>query len=711
MTHRNCNRFWRPSFLLPLCGAAAFATTALSQNTFLVHLGEFETQAAAAQHWQEMSGKYPKTIGNLTPNIAQVAIGPGESFRTQAGPLPNADAAREICSALTIQDDQCYVVETAMFVPSELPSEPVALASNAADTVVEEADGAIEAVSEAVGKTLDQAEEALTLNDEPVPTLAELPDVPELPDLPEPPETLAAQPDMVDAIPEAQEVVEAVEDAAQTSSDAAQTAYNSITNAPSATQNAARQIIQDTDPDAVDEVPVPSMPQQASEGLQQAAQEVEQAKVDTSRTPALLQGEDPVDEKAVQGSSFWDKALPWRSRDAESAAAANAIDAGIAKAPPAPEFVELGDTPDSAVEQRRKELEAAKAKLQAEQDEANALLQQRQARAEATLQAVKQAPQAVQTEKPSPYQAPVIKATPTPAEPVVKGAPPTTLQAQANAKGIAPKPLVNPLLQPPEEKSAGDTGDVDVAEAIRVPLTESHKAAPVTMQRGAPYETQVIGKLQGTPSQSLAAQSYWAQIQHFSNKADALAYWDAVRGGVQGLPNVRVRVTEPFKTQSVSADASTSLRVGPFTSIQSVNTLCSYVDASERSCGVVSDLGATTAATPAFGQSRYQNRRAAYEQSRYPAKQYQFEGLPGGYWVQLGAYPSETRAKEAWFEIQGQYLEQLEGHRHHIAAPELSSANQSLFRLRTGPFKSFEYAEHLCTQLKFRGGHCIIAKN
>lgn len=69
------------------------------------------TEAEAREAWDKVRRKHPDVIGGLGPSYSRVELaGKGGFIRIQAGPLPDAAAARDACARLVKGGTGCLVV-------------------------------------------------------------------------------------------------------------------------------------------------------------------------------------------------------------------------------------------------------------------------------------------------------------------------------------------------------------------------------------------------------------------------------------------------------------------------------------------------------------------------------------------------------------------------------------------------------------------------
>lgn len=105
-----------------------FAHPTLAATLTMLQFGSFETRAEAEKRLSEVSTKYNKSLGALPTSIREVKLPPDNLtvYRTQAGPVENRTTAQNICTNLTKNGDECYIVQTAMVAQAE--GTPVAAA-------------------------------------------------------------------------------------------------------------------------------------------------------------------------------------------------------------------------------------------------------------------------------------------------------------------------------------------------------------------------------------------------------------------------------------------------------------------------------------------------------------------------------------------------------------------------------------------------------
>lgn len=239
---------------------------------------------------------------------------------------------------------------------------------------------------------------------------------------------------------------------------------------------------------------------------------------------------------------------------------------------------------------------------------------------------------------------------------------------------------------PPKVAAAqGVTGSVNVAEAVRVPLsTEAQPAQKIVPVLPATHP------VAGAPSES-TARTFWAQVSYFRDEAQALTFYRQFSAAYpQYAQGLRIRITRPFA--GIASAPRVSLRVGPFIGTQDVRSICGVATRWQARCTVVRDLGAS----------------AALDGSTAPApRAADTRPLSGSYFTQLGTYRSEQEAWDAWRELSETHKKVFSKARPSVVTPPLSSATAGAFRLRAGPM-NLSNASTMCAKLQSGGLDCVV---
>jgi hypothetical protein len=302
-------------------------------------------------------------------------------------------------------------------------------------------------------------------------------------------------------------------------------------------------------------------------------------------------------------------------------------------------------------------------------------------------------------------------ATPTPvtvteqpvAETAPVAAPQETAPSPANEPQIlrAPKelqPQVSP--QAPLPQAVSGQAQVEVAEAIQVPLTFGETAAvPVPANKPVGHG--------GFPSQPLPARTLWIQLNQFASKDDAMGYWRMLMGQYPEMMRLlRVRIVAPWRSGYGGRPNRASLRVGPFADQAAIDNLCAIAAQSNLRCTTVQEVGSTATANT-------QRRAASAEMyNRRVATNRAYASTPAGmYWIQLGAFDNVQAAQQFWGNLQNAHNDILGRLQPQISYPAMSSSPTPVYHLRSGPFVSQSSAVGLCNMLQRRHAGCIVIQS
>lgn len=92
-----------------------------AQSVFMIQLGSFPSEEQAVQRWESLKSKHGNVVAPLSLRIAEVALPPENVvvYRTQAGPIETREEATQYCNKLSAASQECFVIETAMFLGAE----------------------------------------------------------------------------------------------------------------------------------------------------------------------------------------------------------------------------------------------------------------------------------------------------------------------------------------------------------------------------------------------------------------------------------------------------------------------------------------------------------------------------------------------------------------------------------------------------------------
>lgn len=272
-----------------------------------------------------------------------------------------------------------------------------------------------------------------------------------------------------------------------------------------------------------------------------------------------------------------------------------------------------------------------------------------------------------------------------------------------------PAPAPAPV---PVKADTAVKGDVEVAEAIRVPVSSDESPSP------AKYQTISADNSSNSPLSVVdgdSSSAYWVQISYFKTEARAYAFYNRLKAASpQTFAKTRMRVTKPF-VQNKRA----SLRVGPFASQDEAQSICSAAETRSMRCTLIHDDTPTAPVAAAPRAKRYPSPLEAVDIPAYRNKP-SADSLPTGessaaapvapgisdtgiaaQWVNLGQYASSQEAWSRWKDLQA-------------ATPALQKVKPAItgmlgsknFQLRAGPFDTDIEAENICQILVKAGNTC-----
>lgn len=249
----------------------------------------------------------------------------------------------------------------------------------------------------------------------------------------------------------------------------------------------------------------------------------------------------------------------------------------------------------------------------------------------------------------------------------------------------------------PDYDNKNIAGNVNVAEAIRVPLTDDNEARSKVLPRIA--DNQVF-----EPAGVVSNINYWVQINYFANEEKAHNLYEEFRNTYPDLSDgVRMRITRPYAYSDKPGHVT--LRIGTFNKQNDINTVCSLAAKRGLHCTKIKDNGKS-------GTNNKHENSGNISAGNNAVANNEFLGQPADnnlvYWIQLGTFSSEEDAWDKWKSIKKTKKKIIGKANATVTQPQASSAQRKIFRLRTGPYASQSAAEMLCNKLLKSGGDCIV---
>ncbi len=244
------------------------------------------------------------------------------------------------------------------------------------------------------------------------------------------------------------------------------------------------------------------------------------------------------------------------------------------------------------------------------------------------------------------------------------------------------------------ERTKSGGSKVEVAEAIRVPVTEQPSLA------GSAKEGTIVPDKIFLPSASDSGEGIWLEIGTFTSEQKASEYAD----------NLRERLNRPLRYRTITPLAlkgSVSVRIGVLESNEEAEKLCEEARGDDYSCSLVNETTSSSLFGDAGNKEGYNRRRPEATKPYEPANIYMKNRML--FWAHLGSYYSASEAEEKWKLLKSIHKTELGKLDKNIAAPKYGSNAKEIFRLRAGPFGSREQAEKLCEKLtkKFVGCYAV----
>lgn len=251
-----------------------------------------------------------------------------------------------------------------------------------------------------------------------------------------------------------------------------------------------------------------------------------------------------------------------------------------------------------------------------------------------------------------------------------------------------PDEQVKPQLEPSNRQA-----DVQVAEAIRVPLTQSEdqqQNAEVTVKSLPdlkPSFASAHGGDEKYADESDNSGAGWLSVAAFPNEEIASSFWEDVRHSAsKQAKKLHVRVLRPLLA---SGRSHVSLNVGPFASSSEAYDFCRQgIQAKER--------GLTCSFTSALPGDE-----ASHAERHRPTE----NPVSMSYWIQIGAAQSQEEALQQLEEINAKNEDLIKGLRSSVAP---SSTDAGSYIVRVGPVINHDEAIQSCAKMQDRGIDCRV---
>lgn len=280
--------------------------------------------------------------------------------------------------------------------------------------------------------------------------------------------------------------------------------------------------------------------------------------------------------------------------------------------------------------------------------------------------------------------------------------------------------------------------NVEVAEAIRVPLSNNNTVKPSasisvsSLPQLSPAAGSASRAIAGSAAGSINSGAGWLQVSSFVNEEIASSLWNEVR---MSMPKETKDLNSRIRSGVGKSSEKAQLSIGPFAHSASAIAFCNErLQAKDRglSCDFTpNDSGMANNQMLSLDNSRsqaYQARRtpqqqASRSQRRRPpqqsasARQRPAQNLAalkpaaGGvmasnqYWVQVVTANSQLDALEKWEVVKARHGEVIGGLRSSVST---AANDSSTFVVRVGPIANNDDAIRVCSQLQQRNVSCRV---
>ena len=306
----------------------------------------------------------------------------------------------------------------------------------------------------------------------------------------------------------------------------------------------------------------------------------------------------------------------------------------------------------------------------------------------------------------------------------IGNAPPTetmNLAEKAGKPGLLPWLTADPINPPPPVQETSSLpwlqdnskrqGRVQVAEAIRVPLTDDFNP-----EGNGKVTVSPLSELHPTFKKQAAANNVdttggngagWLTVDTFPNEDVATSFWEETRATLpKSEKTLHVRVMKPLMAEQQS---TASLAIGPFADSTQAAAFCDSIQAKDRGLNCHYDGSPATEKTQLAHGDAYNNRRMA--EARKHLKENPLAdispaaGSSKQYWVQVVSASNQLEALHEWETLKSSNADLLGKMRSSVSA---SATNHDIFVVRVGPIAGNDDAVQLCTKLQSRSIDCRV---
>ncbi|MGE3714330.1 MAG: SPOR domain-containing protein [Alphaproteobacteria bacterium] len=260
-------------------------------------------------------------------------------------------------------------------------------------------------------------------------------------------------------------------------------------------------------------------------------------------------------------------------------------------------------------------------------------------------------------------------------------------------------------------------GEVQVAEAIRVPLSGAAVAAPrVEFTEERNISAQAVAQASAA-SDAMPHEGGWLMVQSFNSESRASDFWRAVRvrDPIQ-TAGFNVRVIKPVS--QLGREPAVRLHIGPFTGLREADYFCKTIIQTKNdtlecrflSEAEVAEMGDDTLTRGHTHGERYNERERKWKSGR-GGDSYSLSQPPASkrvYWLHVATAQSQMEALQTWDAMRKKHADLLDGLRSSVSS---TLSKKTRYILRVGPLESASAASELCRLLHQRQLFCRVYSN
>ena len=255
-----------------------------------------------------------------------------------------------------------------------------------------------------------------------------------------------------------------------------------------------------------------------------------------------------------------------------------------------------------------------------------------------------------------------------------------------------------PVETSPASKALPNVADTSAKPIVVTPEVVADDATAALNNRAATVATPAPRRIASSGSRML-------QMSIFERENQAFHCLTQLQQKVPASALLRARIIKSTTGQAV-------LRVGPVNDPELETAICDTAQdcGKEIQCRMISENGITSAAAAATQSAQDSNAPMPRNLTNYDAASAPVVAtLDGqGVWVQLGTSSTESEAQDRYETLAKENADVLKDFKPVINTPEYQSLAGKVYRIRIGPFKERKQAQNICGTLSSRGVGCLV---